>query len=62
MDRELLATIAAVLGLVTAGLELGVFQAAGRRTILDGLTFADLLACVDGLAASSSGAEVPLTA
>ncbi len=44
------------------GADLGVFHASGRRTILDGLTFADLLACVDGLAAASSGAEVLLTA
>ncbi len=44
--------------LYPGGVDLGVFQAAGRRTILDAVTAADLLACVDRAAALTVDTEV----
>ena len=48
--------------LYPGGAELGVFQAAGRRTILDGLTFEGLLTCVDRAAATTDPAGALLSA
>ncbi|MDP9354607.1 MAG: hypothetical protein M3R02_04865 [Chloroflexota bacterium] len=41
--------------LYPGGADWGVFCADGQRTVLDGITFADLLACVDRAAAQVDG-------
>lgn len=41
--------------LYPGGADLGVVRAAGRRTILAGITVADLLACLDQVAAAVDG-------